>query len=187
PGRGPRLGQPLQGLDVRPQPPAALDEIARVGVRLDEPLPFYRPSLDHGQTPDRPAWENIIPVSRTALGSYSCPCHAPDAVARYRRQRRSPVDMAEPSREQLRAVFDQAAELYDRARPGYPAELVEELVQFAEIQAGSRVLEIGCGTGQLTAPLAERGCEIIALDLGPNLAAVAPRNLAAYPSAPVIG
>jgi SAM-dependent methyltransferase len=90
------------------------------------------------------------------------------------------------SREQLRAVFDQAAELYDRARPGYPAQLVEELVQFAGIEAASRVLEVGCGTGQLTVPLAERGCQIVALDLGPNLAALARRNLARHPAARVI-
>lgn len=27
---------------------------------------------------------------------------------------------------------------------------------------GARVLEIGCGTGQATVPLAERGCELVA-------------------------
>jgi SAM-dependent methyltransferase len=94
--------------------------------------------------------------------------------------------MAEPSRQQLRLTFDQAAELYDRARPGYPAELVAELVKISGITAASRVLEIGCGTGQLTVPLAEVGCEIVALDIGANMAAVARRNLAKYPSVQVI-
>jgi SAM-dependent methyltransferase len=94
--------------------------------------------------------------------------------------------MTEPSREQLRALFDQAAELYDRARPGYPAELVADLATLTGIKAGSRVLEIGCGTGQLTVPLAERGCEIVALDLGADLAAVARRKLARYPAVRVI-
>jgi SAM-dependent methyltransferase len=94
--------------------------------------------------------------------------------------------MNDQSREQLRTTFDQAAELYDRARPGYPAELIAELAGLAGIQPGSRVLEVGCGTGQLTVPLAERGCEIVALDIGPNLAARARQNLALYPSACVI-
>jgi SAM-dependent methyltransferase len=94
--------------------------------------------------------------------------------------------MDKPRREQLRATFDQAAGLYDRARPGYPADLVAELARLAGIAAGSRVLEVGCGTGQLTVPLAERGCEIVALDIGPHLAARARRNLARHPAACVI-
>jgi SAM-dependent methyltransferase len=94
--------------------------------------------------------------------------------------------MAEKSREQLRAMFDQAAELYNRARPGYPAELVAELAKLAGIKAGSRVLEVGCGTGQLTVPLAKHGCEIVAIDIGANMAALARRNLARYRSVQVM-
>lgn len=45
---------------------------------------------------------------------------------------------------ELRRIFDEDAARYDRARPGYPAEL------FSRIPRGSRVLEIGCGTGQAT-------------------------------------
>jgi SAM-dependent methyltransferase len=48
------------------------------------------------------------------------------------------------------------------------------------------VLEIGCGTGQATVPLAERGCEIVAVELGANMAAVARRNLARFPSVHVV-
>jgi ubiquinone/menaquinone biosynthesis C-methylase UbiE len=77
--------------------------------------------------------------------------------------------MAGSQREQLAATFDQAAELYDRARPGYPAALIEVLTSLAAIGAGSRVLELGCGTGQLTVPLAQRGCAVTALDRGPKM------------------
>lgn len=39
-------------------------------------------------------------------------------------------------REQLRITFDSAAERYDRARPDYPAELLDELILLAaEIEA----------------------------------------------------
>jgi SAM-dependent methyltransferase len=85
----------------------------------------------------------------------------------------------------LRAIFDEDAELYDRARPGYPDALFDDLFALAGIRAGSRVLEIGCGTGQATVPLAERGC-VVAVELGTNLAAVATRNLAAFPNARVV-
>ena len=71
----------------------------------------------------------------------------------------------------LRAIFDEDAELYDRARPGYPDALFDDLFALAGIGAGSRVLEIGCGTGQATVALAERGCAVVAVELGANLAA----------------
>lgn len=94
--------------------------------------------------------------------------------------------MNERDREQLRATFNQAAVLYDRARPGYPARLVTDLVELTGIGPGCHVLEIGCGTGQLTLPLAERGCEIVAIDIGADMAALARRKLARHPSASVI-
>jgi SAM-dependent methyltransferase len=78
------------------------------------------------------------------------------------------------------SVFDSIAELYDRARPSYPDALVDDLIALAAIPEGGRVLEIGCGTGKLTLPLAKRGYRIDAIELGPSLAAVARRNLAAY-------
>jgi SAM-dependent methyltransferase len=84
-------------------------------------------------------------------------------------------------RERLRATFDSVADLYDRARPGYPAALFDDLQRLAGVGPGCRVLEIGPGTGQLTVPLAERGCEIVAVELGPRLAAVARRHLRNFP------
>lgn len=89
-------------------------------------------------------------------------------------------DWGAPAR--LRATFDEAAELYRRARPCYPPALVDDLVRLAGIGPAGRVLEIGCGTGQMTLPIAERGCEIVAVELGPALAAVARRTLAPFPS-----
>ncbi|MFB7341664.1 class I SAM-dependent methyltransferase [Streptomyces hydrogenans] len=74
-------------------------------------------------------------------------------------------------------TFDEDAELYDRTRPGYPPVLYDDLAELAGACPGSRVLEIGCGTGQATVPLAERGCRITAVEAGPRMAAVARRNL----------
>lgn len=85
-----------------------------------------------------------------------------------------------------RALFDTVAELYDRARPVYPAEVFDDLAELAGLREGARVLEIGCGTGQATLPLAERGNRITAVELGANLAAVARRNLAAFPDVEVV-
>jgi 16S rRNA A1518/A1519 N6-dimethyltransferase RsmA/KsgA/DIM1 with predicted DNA glycosylase/AP lyase activity len=85
-----------------------------------------------------------------------------------------------------RATFDQAAELYDRARPGYPPVLFDDLARLAGVGPGCRVLEIGPGTGQATVPLAERGCRVVAVELGEGLAAVARRNLAGFRGVQVV-
>lgn len=77
--------------------------------------------------------------------------------------------------------FDTVAEAYDTYRPGYPAELFDTIVETAGLTPESRLLEIGTGTGQATRPFAERGCSILCLEPGVNLAAVAARNLKMYP------
>jgi SAM-dependent methyltransferase len=77
--------------------------------------------------------------------------------------------------------FDDAAVDYDLYRPGYPDKAIDALVDASEIGPDSRLLEVGCGTGQATAALAARGLEIDAVELGANLAAIAVRKLARWP------
>jgi SAM-dependent methyltransferase len=55
----------------------------------------------------------------------------------------------------------------------------------AGLTARSRVLEVGCGTGQATLPLARLGCTIVAVELSPDMAAVARRNLRGFPNVTV--
>lgn len=79
----------------------------------------------------------------------------------------------------LATTFDTAAELYERARPGYPQRLFADLAASAGLEgAGARVLEIGAGTGKATRGLLGRGWRVVALEPGPELAAVAGRVLA---------
>lgn len=86
--------------------------------------------------------------------------------------------MTTDNRIRLRAGFDRVAPLYDRIRPGYPPALFDDLAELAGIGPGCRVLEIGCGTGQATVELARRGCDVLAVELGARLAAVAAERLA---------
>ncbi|HEX4703706.1 MAG TPA: class I SAM-dependent methyltransferase [Pseudonocardiaceae bacterium] len=81
----------------------------------------------------------------------------------------------------LRAGFDRVAALYDRSRPGYPSVMFDDLAELAGIGPDCRVLEIGCGTGHATLPLAQRGCHVLAVELGARLAAVASARLADFP------
>ncbi len=85
----------------------------------------------------------------------------------------------------LRTVFDEDAGLYHRARPRYPEALFDELLRLTALGRGSRVLEIGCGTGQATVPLARRGLRVTCVELGENLARVARRNLREFPAVDV--
>lgn len=94
--------------------------------------------------------------------------------------------MADDQQALLRTTFEQAPELYDRARPSYPAQVFADLVALARLPAQARLLEIGCGTGQATLPLAERGYAVTCVELGGQLAAVARRKLARFPAVEVV-
>lgn len=80
-------------------------------------------------------------------------------------------------RERLRKTFGSVAELYDRARPSYPAVVYDDLEELAGLEPGSRVLEIGPGTGKATAELAQRGYAVTGVELSAELAEVARRNV----------
>ena len=86
----------------------------------------------------------------------------------------------------LRATFDSAAYLYQQARPEYPPALYDELAHLAALDAGDRLLEIGCASGKATVPLARRGFPITCIELGSELAAQARRNLAQFTDVQVI-
>lgn len=66
--------------------------------------------------------------------------------------------------------FNEVAEDYDRHRPSYPDRLIDWACEAAGIGAGDAVLEIGCGTGQLTRSLLARGLHVTAVEPGQKLA-----------------
>jgi len=84
-----------------------------------------------------------------------------------------------------RESFDKVAEAYSRYRPAPPTEVVDAIIALSNLRRGSSVLEIGCGTGQLSVPLAKHGVDLVAIELGSHLAALARRNLAAFSNARV--
>ncbi len=92
----------------------------------------------------------------------SAPESEPDRVKRYRQ----------------RALFDGVAERYERSRPGYPVQVAEFVAVTGGLGPGAAVLEIGCGTGQLTERLAYSSYRLTAIDVGPAMVAAARRRLA---------
>jgi SAM-dependent methyltransferase len=68
-------------------------------------------------------------------------------------------------------VFDKVAEEYDRHRPAYPDALIDRALEVGGLGPGAPVLEIGCGTGQLTRSLLARGLRVTAIEPGEQLIA----------------
>ena len=93
--------------------------------------------------------------------------------------------MTDANTDERRRSFDQMVELYARARPAPPAEIFDALVEYVAPPAAT--LEIGCGPGNASLPLLERGYRIHAVELGENLAAFARQRLAAFPFTVEVG
>src|SRR5689334_14109367 len=80
----------------------------------------------------------------------------------------------------LKHTFDEVAALYNIARPRYPEKLFSTLIEVTGLHGNSKLLEIGPGTGQATKPLAKRGFDITAIELGAALSEVAKYELLDY-------
>ncbi|MFC7621272.1 class I SAM-dependent methyltransferase [Microlunatus sp. GCM10028923] len=80
-----------------------------------------------------------------------------------------------------RDAFDESAAIYLSARSPYPAALFDDLIASTGLRPPAELLEFGAGPGTATVDLARRGFKITAVELGPNLAEQARRNLAAFP------
>jgi len=68
----------------------------------------------------------------------------------------------DPAREAW--ASDEAAQLYERARPGYAKEAVDFVVRTLAIGPGARVLDLAAGTGKLTRQLLYTGADLVAVE-----------------------
>jgi SAM-dependent methyltransferase len=73
----------------------------------------------------------------------------------------------------VEALFDSSAPKYDRIVQGNPFDLHLRKVAVAHLRSlfktGQRVLELGCGTGLETIPLAETGVHVVGLDISSEM------------------
>jgi SAM-dependent methyltransferase len=84
-----------------------------------------------------------------------------------------------------RTIFGEVPELYDKARAGWPAALIDEVLAFVGPHVEYPALDIGAGTGKATVAFAARGLEIVALEPDAAMAAVARRNCERFPKVAV--
>jgi SAM-dependent methyltransferase len=68
-------------------------------------------------------------------------------------------------------AFNVAADAYDRFMGRYSAVLTPQMVDFAGVEAGEHVLDVGCGPGALVAELIDRGARVSAVDPSPTFVA----------------
>jgi len=66
-------------------------------------------------------------------------------------------------------LYRGTAEYYDRGRVPYPTEMVADLVDRVEPSGGGRLLDLACGTGQITFAIAEHFGEVWAVDQEPDM------------------
>jgi len=65
---------------------------------------------------------------------------------------------------ELGKSFDASADEYLRARSEYPSELIEHIIDTTKLEPGSKLLDVGCGSGQATIAFSSRGYHVVAID-----------------------
>lgn len=75
-------------------------------------------------------------------------------------------------------LYAGTADDYDRFRPPYPAPLLDDLRARVPLGPGGRVLDLACGTGQVTFALAAHAREVVAVDQEPGFVAFGARKAA---------
>ena len=90
---------------------------------------------------------------------------------------------AQRERAQVRRVYETIADEYDERIPGNG--VVDEIFTDSEadfllgkVRSDDDVLDMGCGTGRFTIPLAERARSVSGLDMSPMMLATARKKLA---------
>jgi SAM-dependent methyltransferase len=84
-----------------------------------------------------------------------------------------------PDLEFRRDLYRGTADYYDRYRVPYPRDLTDDLARRAGADGSGRLLDLACGTGQITFALHDRFAEVWAVDQEPDMVGVVRRKAAA--------
>src|SRR5579875_2800020 len=74
--------------------------------------------------------------------------------------------------DRYRLSFERVASDYERARPAYVEEAVDWALERLGARSGTRVLDLGAGTGKLARQLVSRGLDVVAVEPGDEMRAV---------------
>ncbi len=94
--------------------------------------------------------------------------------------------MAAASPDRRRDWYSAVAIAYDRTRPRYPKELIQQAIALSQLPTGAKILEIGCGPGIATVEFAKLGFSIVSLEPSAAACQIARDNCAAYPQVEIL-
>jgi 2-polyprenyl-3-methyl-5-hydroxy-6-metoxy-1,4-benzoquinol methylase len=70
-----------------------------------------------------------------------------------------------------RRVWSRRVNSWDHHTPSGLEKVATEVLAAASVRSGDRVVDLGCGTGQLSLPLAECGARVLAVDISSQMIA----------------
>ncbi len=93
---------------------------------------------------------------------------------------------AQPAADFEARRFQTAAAHYLNGRPPYPGALIARVAELIGLTGSDRVLDLGCGPGQLARAFAPRVAEVVAMDPEPQMLALAREMAAGAPNMRVV-
>jgi SAM-dependent methyltransferase len=82
--------------------------------------------------------------------------------------------------------YSEVADAYNRVRPRYPKELINRVIELAQLPKGAAILEIGCGPGIATVDFAQLGFSMVCIEPSQEACQLARQNCAPYPKVEII-
>lgn len=76
--------------------------------------------------------------------------------------------------------FDQMGSAYDKGRVGYPEKLIKDIITYANISEKQKILDVGCGSGQVAILFGKRGFNVTGIDISPTLLNIAKKKCKGY-------
>jgi SAM-dependent methyltransferase len=88
--------------------------------------------------------------------------------------------------EQRQNWYSPVAEAYNKVRPRYPKDLIDQVVEIAQLSTNSKILEVGCGPATATVAIAQLGCSMICIEPNPDFFQLAQQNCQVYPNVEIL-
>ncbi|MGB3533866.1 MAG: class I SAM-dependent methyltransferase [Microcoleaceae cyanobacterium] len=88
--------------------------------------------------------------------------------------------------EQRKNWYSEAAVAYNRVRPRYPEEMINQVLEQIQLPPTANILELGCGPGIATVEFAKRGFSLVCLEPSQAASQLAQQNCLQYPNVKII-